>query len=83
MKTENFIALIGGLAAGIAIGFLFAPDKGSETRQKIVDNLRKRGIYMDRERLDEFVNKVKTRFLNGKRTIEEAIDDIVSEEHLA
>ena len=30
-------ALISGMAAGIVIGFLFAPDKGSETRKRIMD----------------------------------------------
>jgi gas vesicle protein len=32
------IGTLAGLAAGLAIGFLTAPDKGTETRRKITDS---------------------------------------------
>lgn len=31
------VGIAGGLAAGIIIGFLTAPDKGSEIRRKVID----------------------------------------------
>jgi gas vesicle protein len=38
MKSENFITgVFVGAIAGLAAGILLAPDKGSETRQKIMD----------------------------------------------
>lgn len=33
--TKILIAAAAGLAAGIALGMLFAPDKGTETRKKV------------------------------------------------
>jgi gas vesicle protein len=33
--TKILIAAAAGLAAGVALGLLFAPEKGSETRKKV------------------------------------------------
>lgn len=36
-QIKLMMGVAGGLAAGILIGFLTAPGKGSETRKKVVD----------------------------------------------
>ena len=34
-NKNSIIALLAGAAIGVGLGFLFAPDKGSKTREKI------------------------------------------------
>jgi gas vesicle protein len=36
-KGNVLLGILAGLAAGTILGILFAPEKGSETRRKVVD----------------------------------------------
>ena len=52
MKALNFVAaFLGGVVLGAAAGVLFAPEKGEDTRKKIADLLRKKGIRLNREEI--------------------------------
>ena len=59
MKALSFLAaFIGGPAVGAAVGILFAPEKGTETRDKIAEALRKRGIKLNRKEMDSLVDEI-------------------------
>jgi gas vesicle protein len=59
MKAFDFlVAFIGGAAVGAACGLLFAPEKGSDLREKIAEALRKRGIKLNRKEMSDLVDEI-------------------------
>lgn len=66
MKNSNSTtkvvgALVLGAAAGAALGVLFAPKKGSETRQEIADNAKKASKNLKNKfqsKVDDLKNQV-------------------------
>jgi len=68
MSTRNnsLIALLAGAAVGVGLGILFAPDKGSKTREKIKDGL------------DDLKDSTKEKFANSKDELKDTVDELLS-----
>lgn len=80
-------ALLAGLAAGAAIGILFAPEKGTDTRDKLSESLKDLGDAI-KERSSEQVEQIKdlsdkvaaslkSKLKTGEKSAEDALDEHV------
>ena len=59
MKPINIVmAVVGGASAGAAGGFIFAPEKGDDTRKRIADALREQGVKLKGTKLDALVDDI-------------------------
>lgn len=69
-----FTALVAGVAAGVILGVLFAPDKGTETRKKI----NKKGKQFADDLKDKY-NKGKEKFRDMKEEMEQTFNEKVKD----
>ncbi|WP_461788861.1 YtxH domain-containing protein [Pedobacter sp.] len=82
-NSKVVVALLAGLAAGAALGILFAPDKGSDTRDKLGQSLKDFGDSIKDRAADEINNlsSLKDKVVNsikGKlRDVEQEYSDEV------
>lgn len=69
MSTKNgnsIIELLAGVAIGVGLGILFAPDKGSKTREKIKDGF------------DDLKDQTKDKFSKSKEDLRYTVDELIS-----
>lgn len=82
-NSKVVVALLAGLAAGAALGLLFAPEKGSDTRDKLSESLKDFGDSIKDRAADEINNlsSLKDKVVNsikGKiRDVEQEYSDEV------
>lgn len=59
MKGLNIlVAFITGAAIGAVAGVLFAPESGKDTRIKIAEILRKKGIKLSRNEMEDLCDEI-------------------------
>ena len=59
MKGLNvFAAFLTGAIVGTDVGLLFAPEKGEDTRTKIAEILRKKGIHLSKADMENLIDEI-------------------------
>lgn len=59
MKGLSILAaFLGGAAVGAVCGILFAPERGEDTRSRIAEAIRKRGIKLNGKELESLVDDI-------------------------
>ena len=80
MSSKNgnsILAILAGAAIGVGLGILFAPDKGSKTREKIkegFDDLKREA----KTKWDALEEDTKEKFSKTKEELKETVEDLLS-----
>ena len=78
MKSNGLLAFLTGAVAGAVVALLYAPDKGEETRKKLVDKV-KEGADCTSENINDLVTKLQNKAKEGIEIAKEGIDKVAKE----
>ena len=58
-NLDIVLAVVGGALVGASLCLLFAPKKGEDMRDEIVDYLESKGIKLKKSKVDRLVEEIK------------------------
>ncbi|MDI9256085.1 MULTISPECIES: YtxH domain-containing protein [Flavobacterium] len=76
-SSDSILALLAGAAIGVGIGILFAPDKGSKTREKIKNSLDDLKEEV-KSKFNAAEEEAKEKFSYTKDELKETVENLLS-----